>query len=326
MDSVIDNENPVSKEFPILFHYTSVSAFENIYREHKFRATHYEDLNDQSELGRFRFKVYKFIEPIIREIFDYKMQSDEQIASSINEDGGLQTVVDREAEMHLDILYRNTFGRHGYEPFICSFCAHDAQAYDAKHGLLSQWRGYGTDGGVAIVLNTREIERMLKYECDIFAHPVNHIGNTVYDDEDAKIKEEFYQVFEHFPEILNTLYSFQRPNYTAIYDHFLLGSTLVKHRAFHEENEVRIVVAPRPSKDSIFYNPEHTTKRSKIGRYAQKGNREIRYIELFGHVPLPIERVIIGPSQIQNVNYQRIIYLVKNSEIEIGKSEIPLRV
>ncbi len=203
---------------------------------------------------------------------------------------------------------------------------HDVQSYDAKHGLLSQWRAYGANGGVAIVLTTREIERMMEHEHDIFAHPVNHIGNAVYDDEDEKIEKEFHQVFEHLPRILDTLYSRQRPNYETIYDHFLLGSTLVKHHAFHEENEVRIVMAPRPGKDSIFHDPEQATKQSKMVHYTQKGDREIRYIELFGHIPLPIERVIVGPSPVQNLNCQRISDLVRKRGIEIVKSEIPLRV
>jgi hypothetical protein len=318
------NENPVSKEFPKLFHYTSVSAFENIYKEQKFRATHYEDLNDKSELKRFRLKVYEFIRPIIRDIFDERMQRDTQDALKIDKDGGLETVTNQEAAMHLEMLHGHTFGKPESEPFVCSFCGHDVESYEARNGLLSQWRGYGTDGGVAIVLNTLEIEHMMAYEQNTFAHSINHIGKVVYDDNDAEIKKEFYKVFEFFPKILKTLYSYQQPAYGEIYEHFIWGTTLVKHHGFHEENEVRIVTAPRTSRGSIFYNSEYDMNPSKVVRYTQKGDRESRYIEVFGHSSLPIERVIVGPSRIQNFNHQRISDLVKDSHIEVVKSQTPL--
>lgn len=81
-----NNENPVSKEFPKLFHYTSVSAFKNIYKENKFRATYHEDLNDKSEFRRFRLNVCEFVKPEILKIFDQRMQSDPAFASIIKRD------------------------------------------------------------------------------------------------------------------------------------------------------------------------------------------------------------------------------------------------
>jgi hypothetical protein len=101
------------------------------------------------------------------------------------------------------------------------------------------------------------------------------------------------------------------------------GSTLVKHHGFCEEKEVRIVVAPRPNRDSILYEPADDSKPSKVIRYMQRGNREVRYIELFGDAPLPIKRVIIGPSQFQNINRQKVTDLVQGLDIEVVKSDTP---
>jgi hypothetical protein len=321
-----DNENPVSKEFPKLFHYTSVSAFKNIYKENKFRATHHEDLNDKSEFGRFKLDVCEFIKPKIRKIFHQRMQHDTTFASKINRDGGLEKIIDQEATMHLDALHQTTFGKRGLEVFVCSFCYHDMQSYEAKNGLLSQWRGYGIGDSVAIVLKTQDIEQMMEYERKVFKHRINHIGNVIYDDRSDEIRKEFYKVFDCFSRELEKFYSRQGPNYEEMFDHFIQGSTLVKHHAFHEENEVRIVVSLKVTKDSIFYNPEYDVKQSKIVRYMQKGDREVRYIELFGHTPLPIERVIVGPSRIQNVNFREVSDLVKNSDIEVVKSDTPFLV
>ncbi len=317
------DNNSISKDFPELLHYTSVSAFESIYKEQIFHATHYEDLNDSSELNCFKLKVVEFISPIIRKHFSERIRNDIEFAAAVERDGGIDNLVDQEATLFLAKTHYKTFGVGKLEPFVCSFCAHTAQSYEAKHGLLSQWRGYGAGGGVAIVLDTQKIEEMMRIEKCEFAHPINHIGNVIYDNDNAKIQSDFKDVFEHFPKIINMIYTNKQPPFESIFDHFLLGSTLVKHHSFHEENEIRIVVSPRSSKGTVFYNPEHDSKPLKAIRYKQRGNREVRYIELFGKGQLPIKRVIIGPSQFQNLNHQKIKDCVQNMGIDIVKSEIP---
>lgn len=320
---MLDDENPVSKEFPELFHYTNVSAFTNIYKEKVFRATYYEDLNDKSELRRFGLKVQEFIRPLIRRHFCTRMQSDLQFSKAVNSDGGIDTLVDQEAAKLSDKLHEVTFGKRVYEPFVCSFCVHDAESYEAKQGLLSQWRAYAAGGGVAIVLDTRGIEERMQHEQEIFAHPINHIGNVDYDNDDERIKKDFSKVFEELPEIIDRFYTNEQPPVERIFERFIIASTLVKHHAFCEEKEIRVVVAPRPNRDSILHEPAHDSKPSKVIRYMQRGNREIRYIELFGDVPLPIKRVIVGPSQIQNLTCQNVTDLVQDSNIEVVMSDTP---
>lgn len=324
-----NNSKRLSDEFPELFHYTTVEAFKNIYKEQKLRATHYEDLTDSSELRRFRLKVSEFIKPVIVEVFNENMWIDVQLSNKVNRHGGIDVVVAQEAEMHLDTLHQNTFGKSGLpETFICSFCTHNAESYEAQHGLLSQWRGYAAGGGVAIVLNTLGIEERMQHEKDVFAHPLNHIGNIKYDDDDVGIRKNFCDVFEYFPGILRALYENKTADYVPIFNHFVYGSTLVKHHAFYEEKEVRIVVSMKPtSPDSIFNTPEiglRLPKELKKIKYKANGNSEMRYIELFGDDKLPITRVIVGPSRFQNLNYQTISELVKETpDIKVEKSNTP---
>jgi len=322
---MINDENLLSSQFPELFHYTNMAAFENIYKEQKFWATHYKDLNDRSEIERFRLKVFEFIQPIIRELIVKRMLSNAQGVMEVNRHGGIDALVDKEAATLLDVFHHSTFGARELEPFVCAFCFHGAQSYESKHGLLSQWRGYGADGGVAIVLDTLGIESRMRHEKDIFAHALNHIGDVIYDNDDDRIRKNFSKVFEYFEHIENeicTAACSTDPDPEVFY-HFVFGSTLVKHHGFREENEIRIVVSPRTPKDSLFYNPEHASKPSKLVRYTQRGNREVRYIELFGDAPLPIKRVIVGPSRVQNTNFQKITEQVKDVGIEVVKSEIP---
>ena len=63
------------------------------------------------------------------------------------------------------VLFEDSDALSFGEPFIASFCSHAAdQVYERDHGLLSQWRGYGGDGGVSIVFDTSGLGDLLKKE------------------------------------------------------------------------------------------------------------------------------------------------------------------
>lgn len=320
---MLDETETASETNPELFHYTSVDAFRSIYDFRTFWATHYEDLNDSSELSRFVLRIRDFIAPTIRDIFGELTRCDKEISVAVESKGGIDAVVSQEAAKQSDLLHRSIFGEEGLpHVFICSFCTHDSGSYEAEHGLLSQWRGYGTGGGVALVLDKNGIAERMTHEKDVFSHPINHIGNVTYDDDPGlEKKADFCKVFELLPELLQAFYAGTRPCYKKIFEPFILGSTLVKHHAFHEEKEVRIVVSPTPTNPaSPFYADKQNSKPIK---YRQIGEGEVRYIELFGDAPLPIKRVIVGPSRIRNVNYQNVKEWTAGSAIEVVMSETP---
>ena len=198
-----DHEEKVSNRFRELFHYTNLAAFGNIYKTQQFWATHYEGLNDSAEFSRFRLHVSDFIRPKIREIFDKKTWRTATILEDINRLGGVDFFVRHETERLLNKVHSHTFGRHMYkDTFIASFCAH-TQPDVTRHGLLSQWRGYGADGGIAIVLDTLGIEDMMRRDYERFQFQLMYIADVIYDDDDLnKIEAEFSGVYNSFPEIL----------------------------------------------------------------------------------------------------------------------------
>jgi len=326
-----NDDKIVSDEFSELFHYTNVSAFENIYNTRKLWATHYLDLNDTSEFSRFRLKVQQFIFPKIRDIFDRQMHLSTDFATDVNSHGGIDAVVGEEVEDVLSVVHNRTFGKEMYkETFVISFCAH-TQPDEAKDGLLSQWRGYSEGGGVAIVFDTSKLEKMLRLEHDKYQiNNISTLSTVIYDHPSSGpiIKDKFKSVFTNFPDILKERYPESGPPdlptlqncFEAMHDDLLFGSIRVKHNAFHEKNEIRLVV-PITTIDSFSYDSDDSRPLKKI-RYKQKGNCEVQYIELFGHMPLPIKRVIVGPSRIQNLNFQKINELTDPS-IEVVKSDIP---
>lgn len=320
---MLDETETTSETNPELFHYTSVDAFRSIYDSKTFWATHYEDLNDSSELSRFGLRIRDFIAPTIRKKFKERTGRDVQFAARVNSSGGIDAVAGREAAMHSDLFHGATFGEKGLpDVFVCSFCTHDSGSYEAEHGLLSQWRGYGIGDGVALVLDKNGIAERMTHEKVVFSHRINHIKYVTYDDDPGLEKrKEFCKVFELLPKLLLAFYAGKQPSYEEILEPFIMGSTLVKHHAFHEEKEVRIVVSPKPTNPaSAFFADKNNSKPVK---YRQRGEGEVRYIELFGDAPLPIKRVIVGPSRIRNVNYQNVKEWTAGSAIEVVMSETP---
>ena len=226
----------LSKEFPELFHYMNVHTFKDIYNKKNLRATHYQDLNDSSEFMRFNVKVCELIRTEILKILNK------------NRRGNNNAVVDEETKGFMDMVHSHTFHERMYkETFILSFCGH-TNDYEVRNGLLSQWRGYGGgNSGIAIVLDTESIKKMGKCEVENYQLQEMHMGDVVYDNNDARIKDDFKDVFEHVLAIVELTSSGGGEKYRneiesyfiKMHNHYLLGSTLVKHHAFHEENEIR---------------------------------------------------------------------------------------
>jgi hypothetical protein len=324
------NKKKVSEQFPELFHYTNLTAFKNIFETNILRATHYRDLNDSSEFARFKLKVLEYIRPIMKKILN-DFRYTKRVEKYINERGGIELAVEKDAAWHVDSVHESMFKKEMYqETFVCSFCGHNLQSYESGHGLLSQWRAYGAGGGVAIVLDTVRVEEMMIKDYANFQFQRSMMGKVIYDDNDSEIKKEYKKVFKSFPKIIEIYYNNQwverrsevEKLYTDMHKDFLLGSVLVKHRAFQEENEIRSIVS-LPTEHSYSYGPDNPKMKKQIW-YMLKDNREIRYIEMFGNEPLPIKRIIVGPSRIQNFNYQTVRDIIgEDTNIEIVKSGIP---
>jgi hypothetical protein len=227
----------------------------------------------------------------------------------------------------LHIIHSNTFGEKGFEDFfIASFCYHCPDTYEAENGLLSQWRGYGADGGVAIELSSLEVEKLLCIEREHFAHSVNHIGDVKYDapKNHHVIHAEFGDLFRYLERFLASQYK-NTPvgEWLDLLPKYIDATSRVKHRSFHEEREARIVIAPIPTNpNSTFHSTPTAVKPIK---FRKKGNEETSYIELFGNQLLPITKVIVGPSRFQNTNYQIVRDCLKDRQITVIKSETPFR-
>ncbi len=156
-----------------LFHYTSFEAFESIIRSQVLRATHFWHTNDETEFAEVSKPMRAALAPIIERIANDR-PSDEKLREAIRLHGGVDAFVQSEVGHIFRVAFnymRECGPQFGMMPaFICCFCDHsDDDAYTQENGLLSMWRGYGSDG-VALVFDRKELKACLDQEREEFKY------------------------------------------------------------------------------------------------------------------------------------------------------------
>lgn len=184
--------------------------------------------------------------------------------------------------------------------YVASFCAAKDE-WISQNGLLSQWRGYGINGGYAIVFDSAILNSMLAAEGDIYYEERLLWPDVQYDM--AELSEvENKQVLEHIRKVKKGVYTFLTTGEVNMdveegLESNSVLSVLCKHRGFEEEKEVRIVV----SEPSAEVGPDPSNQSEKPYRRAHSYLRDgvvVPCIHLFEDQKLnalPIRRVIVGP-------------------------------
>jgi hypothetical protein len=200
----------------------------------------------------------------------------------------------------------------GDEIYITSFCGEHKEEYEKKNGLLSQWRGYGSDdGGCIVVFDTLSLEELLDSEIKNHNCRSAHISDVVYDNDEQKFTEEFTEHTRHLGEYLgelvkcrvydSNLEQWEKVDASKALPSWINCITRFKHRGFKEENEIRIVV------DAAFADEKTETGSTKLPDWKRKQRKrvlggvetEATYIELLSapDIKLPIKQIIIGPHK-----------------------------
>lgn len=185
----------LGKRHPKLFHYTTATGLEGILRSRTLWATHFAYLNDTSEFRGFRDPLADFLRPIARNSVDRPAQvpgNAQLIQNEGGPDGAAARIVKETTAAMFDTLFGSPSASSFAEPYVLSFCTASIGSTDESHGLLSQWRGYGKDGGYALVFDTDGVESLIVKEGLRWTY--DHImgGDVVYSNEPAsRFQEEF---------------------------------------------------------------------------------------------------------------------------------------
>ena len=314
-----------------LLHYTSAAGLLGILESQSLRPTNSAFLNDSMEIALFfEQRLAKIVESAIRKELaaDPALQVLPQFAKTPQE---AEAVIARYVMDMADAI-RTTTQRFN-EPYFACFSA-PANKRIRTDGLLSQWRGYGKDGGYALVFDSQKLEDALKAEGTSFWYQHAQWGDVHYyqDDDDLQSAEpEIHAAEDALRDCIGKFIKNPVPSeLESTFEPMATLSCMYKHWGFHEEREVRIVAIP-PNAELVREGRTAGELRPVRDRKTfLRGGTPVPYLDLFAHPEgdafrLPVLRVIIGPhpqSQLRRIAVEEILR-TRGLEAEVVLSSIP---
>jgi hypothetical protein len=326
----------IYEEYSTLYHYTTWEGLDGILSGKSLWATHCRFLNDYSETLLMKDQL---VEILAMPVFSQACQkaldchpNRKHMKQVINDDGGFKAYVRQISRDFVSGMYKKM--PYGGELYMASFCGESADEYVNANGVLSQWRGYGQDGGFALVFNTKGLTKMLGSEYDSHSYIVAGLGEVVYSNEEEKLMSEFSTEFPELHKFMEAMVSslFSGRLDPLIQDvalpHFVSCISRFKHQGFKEENEVRIYAYPTVHNEEYLkiHKQDKDQLKPEKERKLREGNGErIPYIELFSSLNqnLPIERIIVGPHKNRHARVAALRAMPCCSGIDVTPSDIP---
>ncbi len=272
-------ESPqIEEKADTILHYTTLEGLKGILESGSLWASDIRFLNDIQE---FKSGKKTFRDHLCSEYLKLDKISQDEAAHLAN---NISEVVFGGAESNIALL-------------STSFCSVPGGSYDAKNGLLSQWRGYGGKTGVAIVFERSSIDALVKKQ-QASTTSFTLIHSDVAYGEDWKKTTLASYVSEKMHIFLDKDFVSKirnPPVSPEIFDASLRVAMafgmFIKHWAFHEEKEFRIAVIKS-------FKSQQTGEQDRLPvRFRVNGQFVIPYVELFKESErLPVSGVIIGPA------------------------------
>lgn len=273
------------------YHYTSLeSCIKMLEHENgifEMWASHLSYLNDKEE----HINGLKMIE---RKVEDLLLSKGDDLSDWIEEY--------REGRNH-QITLAN-------EIFVICFCS--------KRSLLSQWKYYGKNSGIAIQYNLEKcvysgyIEGIENIKIEEQKYIRNPVCKVIYDNMEKQtiiddfIKDNIYNVFNGNEDKIGK----KRKIYRYMDELYALAP-LFKHDSFMEENESRLLFRP------IYM--ESAESASNLIHYRVNDGKIIPYMKIKiksndeGNVRIPvIKSLTIGPGQNQDLIFEALRHFVWN--------------
>jgi hypothetical protein len=327
----------LSDVHPHLFHYTCKDGLFSILKTQYLRATHWQHLNDLGELKHFQELLPNIIMPELVRRFNEMASINSEAKQILDAEGGLDAFCSKQAKLLADImcepLLHHSKSKRLFEFYVTSFCTHDfAYAEVRNHGLLSQWRYYGQNGGYALVFDTAELEKLIKLEHSQWLCRYS-CGEVGYSSDPQEVLAERIESLPAFLEAFKKC-QFDSPEaFEPLLEPLLDCCIHFKHWAFAEESEVRLVAVLNSQK----LHQEHVAAGIPVIEqkryYFQRDDHEVPYLHLFEELKvkrpcrLPIRKIIVGPGPNQSQRETELSSFLRNAgyDIEVVCSRIPIR-
>lgn len=313
----LPNWSPVEAS-EALFHYTSASGLFGIFKTRKLWCTAYFCANDEQELTAAKGVLTSMFR---EELYRLEQEKDNRIQTFYRR--GVDPF--EYAENFESLLTSLTFG--SLATHIACFCRPIGKE-DFLHGLLSQWRGYGPDGGYALQFNRGKLSALLES-----SKPAMHELANVHYTPDNPLKDKllshkaaflaaFSAHLDQLAELLDsTEMSWNSPlpqlfggPIEALIEHLVYS----KNQHFSEERETRLCVLRPAQADSSGSHMDFFNRNGLLVPYITVPGKDLDILDC-------VEWIVIGPSPRVEARFKSLSMLVKESgkPIKIRVSHIP---
>lgn len=321
----------VAPAHPLLYHYTRVHAFRSIVLNNAFWATYFEDLNDSTEFRHMRAPLAEELGERFIPVVDAFSKQGSWQADTVRREGGVASAARTRGKAMMENFYKVSFGAPAKERphacFVASFCSHSPDGYVEKNGLLSQWRGYGGDGGFCLVFDTKQLEALIEEERSAYQYLFIRLGVAHYFKDRKTMPPQFAELVTRAKDVLDLALAGSDFSFDAMFEPFISMASTNKHRAFEEEREVRLVAMPLSllGAEKMKNVPGYRSMPIKTTFPCSINAKTKHHIRLFGaeRGTLPLVKVIVGPARDQKRNAE-IARSVVRSDVEVICSETPL--
>lgn len=313
-----------------LYHYTTAAGLSGILESKCLWATHTSCMNDQEEIIGFYDRVLpEILDPIfMKYIEDIKELPEFQ---KLQGNKAFKPYCEEQFGRLINVLRGLAFQWHDY--YVTSFST-STDPWVRAHGLLSQWRAYGPDGGYALVFDTGPLDKIVSEEINPYQEE-----NYSWTDVQYRLKDSRRTDDPDTDKLIEQLEvaadKFFRSNSTdearKLSESLTTLSCLFKHRGFVEEREVRLVLSllgpaleSHPELQSVRQHPIKTTVRDGATvPFVELCLREANGVREH----LPIKRIIVGPHRDKNERKRAVELLLKQHGLtaEVSVSDIPYR-
>lgn len=290
-------------DVPVLHHYTDAFGVQGIISSNSLWATATQFSNDLSEI--------EYAAAIATEVIAEMW-------------GKRKKITEWEKLLAEDLLQLFNTPLHTFgQPFIVSFCE--------DGDLLSQWRGYGLGSGFSLAFSSLNQRRQMKLHCDHGFRTM--LKKVVYEPEKQRARLRF--LLGNLGKLVNG-FSFGTSSPQGAAAHAELSLVLilemtdwactVKHNAFSEEKEWRIITYPKGA-TLVGMTPENYE--GVFVRPTSKLLLPYMILEPPGRKRLPLIEVRCGPSQFQAQSARAMKILLRKhgyGGVRVALSRVPLRV
>ncbi len=317
------------KSDPELHHYTTRSGLQGICKTNSLWATHFSNLSDSSEIVLLKKPLEAALVTLFKPLIIERQRESFEVRRHVANKGGLEFVARELAQSSVEAHYITaiTGGKIGplAEPFICSLCSHaNDHPYEQENGLLSQWRGYGGEGRYAIVFDTRQLDLFLAREWRAHFWARLSIERVVYFDGPEILEKEFPDILTASTAFMAKVLNGESGSNIDLFGPFSKAATLMKHRGFREEREVRIVAMPQSEPALADRGREYELLGRPPIKEVHRQSKSKKYVALFEslNATLPIKRIIVGPGANQKEDHEFARSVVAD-RVPIVNSETP---